>query len=359
MKQTEKVLEIVQEQKLDGIYVTKKSNVNYITGYPDELAYAVIGPKGQYVITDSRFTELAEQSCPEFEIINWHLYDRSIPKAVAAACEKAGIKKLGFEECFTPYDKYAALNGLLADQGIELVPTQNIIEELRYTKSEEEIANTRIACQIADQALEELVPFIKAGVTERELCARLEFSMKMHGAHDLGFETILISGAKTSLLHGKPSDKKVEEGDFVLIDYGAMYNGYISDTTRTFIVGTPDEKQVEIYNLVKEGQETGLSYMGPGVHATKPDQEIRKKVAKYEEYYYAGIGHGVGLDLHEEPFLGNYGTKTMEPGCVITMEPGIYIPGWGGVRIEDTVLITEKGNEILTHFPKELMILKS
>lgn len=358
MKQIGKVLEIVQEQKLDGIYVTKKSNVNYITGYPDELAYAVIGPKGQYVITDSRFTELAEQSCPEFEIINWHLYDRSIPKAVAAACVKAGIKRLGFEECFTPYDKYAALNGLLKDQGIELVPTQNIIEELRYTKSEEEAANTRIACQIADQALEELIPYIKAGVTERELCARLEFSMKMHGAHDLGFETILISGAKTSLLHGKPSDKKVEEGDFVLIDYGAMYNGYISDTTRTFIVGTPNEKQVEIYNLVKEGQETGLSYMGPGVHATKPDQEIRKKVAEYEEYYYAGIGHGVGLDLHEDPFLGNYGTKTMEPGCIITMEPGIYIPGWGGVRIEDTVLITGEGKEILTHFSKELMILK-
>ena len=358
MNQCERVLKIVQAQGIDGMYITKKSNVNYLTGYPDELAYAVIGPKGQYVITDSRFTELAEQSCPGFEIVNWHLFDRSIPKAVADTCKKAGIKRLGFEECFTTFDKYTQMNNLLVEAGIEMVPTQNVIEELRYTKSEEEVKNTRIACKIADQALEELIPYIKPGVSERELCARLEFSMKMHGAHDLGFETILISGAKTSLLHGKPSDKKVEEGDFVLVDFGAMYNGYISDMTRTFIVGEPDEKQVEIYNLVKEAQEIGLSYMGPGVHATKPDAEIRKHVAKYEEYYYAGIGHGVGLDLHEEPFIGNYGTKTMETGCVITMEPGIYIPGWGGVRIEDTVLITEDGIERLTHFPKELMILK-
>lgn len=357
MNQIKKVLEILEKKNLDGIYVTKKSNVNYITGYPDELAYAVIARKGQYVITDSRFTELAEQSCPDFEIVNWHTFERSIPKAVEAVCKKAGIKRLGFEECFTPFDKYAELEGLLTAQDVELIPTKDVIEKLRYRKSEKETANTRMACQIADKALEELVPYIKPGVTERELCARLEFSMKMNGAHDLGFETILISGTKTSLLHGKPGDKKIEEGDFVLVDYGAMYNGYISDTTRTFIVGEPSEKQLEIYNLVREGQETGLAYMGPFIHAARPDLEIRKKVAKYEEYYYAGIGHGVGLDLHEEPFLGNYGTKTMEPGCIITMEPGIYVPGWGGVRIEDTVLITEDGIEVLTHFPKELMVL--
>lgn len=143
----------------------------------------------------------------------------------------------------------------------------------------------------------------------------------------------------------------------MLVDYGAKYNGYISDTTRTFVVGHASDKQKEIYGMVKQGQEIGLQNMGPGIHAAKPDEEIRKVISKYEEYYYSGIGHGVGLDLHEEPFLGNYGTKIMQPGCVITMEPGIYIPGWGGVRIEDTVLITENGAETLTHFPKDLMIL--
>lgn len=358
MKKLEQLLDILKAQGLDGIYITKESNVKYITGYPDELAYAVICPQGKYVITDTRFVEMAEQACPEFEIINWHNSDRSLPKAVADVCAKNGIKRLGFEECFTTYDKYTDLASRLEASGTELIPTRNIIEELRYAKESDEVANSRIACEIADKALEELVPYIKPGVTERELCARLEFSMKMHGAQDIGFETILISGAKTSLLHGKPSDKKIEEGDFVLVDFGAKYNGYISDMTRTFIVGEPDEKQLEVYNLVKESQQIGLDNMGPGAHATKPDAEIRKIVGKYEEYYYSGMGHGVGLDLHEEPFLGCYGTRTMEPGCVITMEPGIYIPGWGGVRIEDTVLITETGTEILTHFPKELMILK-
>ena len=357
MNKMEQLLGILEEKGLDGIYITKESNVKYISGYPDELAYVIICPKGKYLITDSRFTELAEQSCPDYEIINWHLYDRSIPKAVESVCEKAGIKRLGFEECFTTFDKYEEIRSRLADHSVELIPIRNIIEELRYVKSPEEIANTRIACEIADKALEELVPYIKPGVTERELCARLEFSMKMHGAQDVGFETILISGAKTSLLHGKPGDKKVEEGDFVLIDFGAKYNGYISDMTRTFGVGHLSEKQKEIYNLVKEAQEIGVQNMGPGVPTSKPDAEIRKIIAKYEEYYYSGMGHGVGLDLHEEPFLGQKGTRTMLPGCVITMEPGIYIPGWGGVRIEDTVLITENGPEKLTHFPKDLMIL--
>lgn len=357
MNRTDMLLELINEQHLDGLYITKQSNVSYITGYPDELAYAIIGPRANYLITDSRFIELAEQACPEFTIVNWHHFERSIPKAIADICEKEGIENLGFEECFTTYDKYAQLKELLDTKQIALSPTQNTIETLRYTKNEIEIANTKMACSIADKALEELIPYIKPGVTERELCARLECSMKMNGAHDIGFETILISGSKTSLLHGKPGDKKVEYGDFVLVDYGAMYNGYISDTTRTFVVGEVSEKQQEVYSLVQACQETGLHFMGPGVHATTSDVEIRRLVGEYESYYYAGIGHGVGLDLHEEPFLGNCGTKVMKPGCIITMEPGIYIPSWGGVRIEDTVLVTDSGIEILTHFPKELMIL--
>ena len=255
------------------------------------------------------------------------------------------------------FDKYEELKNLIEKDNGELIPTENIVETLRYVKDKDEIKNTRKACEIADKALEELIPHIKAGVSEIELATRLEYFMKMNGAQNIGFETILISGAKTSLLHGKPSDKIIEKGDFVLIDYGAMYNGYISDTTRTFIVGGASEKQLEIYNLVKEAQNVGVENMKAGVHATIPDAEIRKVVKKYEDYYYQGIGHGVGRDVHEEPFIGNYGDKIIEEGCIITMEPGIYFPGWGGVRIEDTVLITKNGPERLTKFPKDLMIL--
>ena len=278
-------------------------------------------------------------------------------KAVKSVCDKVGIKKLGFERTNIVFDKYEELKNLIEKDNGELIPTENIVETLRYVKDKDEIKNTRKACEIADKALEELIPHIKAGVSEIELATKLEYFMKMNGAQNIGFETILISGAKTSLLHGKPSDKIIEKGDFVLIDYGAMYNGYISDTTRTFIVGGASEKQLEIYNLVKEAQNVGVENMKAGVHATIPDAEIRKVVKKYEDYYYQGIGHGVGRDVHEEPFIGNYGDKIIEEGCIITMEPGIYFPGWGGVRIEDTVLITKNGPERLTKFPKDLMIL--
>lgn len=358
MKQIEKVLSILEEQDLDGIYLTKESNVNYISGFTDEAAFVIICKTGQFIITDGRFTELASKVCTGFEVVNWHLFDRSIVKAVQNVCQKTGIRRLGFESTNLTFDKYNELKEMLTADNITLYPTQGVIEALRYVKSDEEIENSRKACQIADEALHDLIPHIKEGVSERELCARLEFYMKMHGAHAIGFETILISGTKTSLPHGKPNDKLIQSGDFVTIDFGAMYNGYISDMTRTFVVGNASEKQVEIYNLVKAGQETGLLHMGSGVHAQKPDQEIRKIIKKYEEFYYPGIGHGVGRDLHENPFLGNYGSMTMQPGCIITMEPGLYIPDWGGVRIEDTVLIKENGIEVLTHFPKDLMILK-
>lgn len=357
MNKISKVLDILESKNLDAIYLTNEPNVNYISGFTDEAANVVICKGGNFLITDGRFTELAEKTCPGFEIVNWHLFDRDVTKAVSHICTQNDVKSLGFEETTLSYNKYNSLKSQLDESSINLVPTQGIVESLRYIKDEEELKNLRIACEIADKALEQLVTHIKSGVSERELCAHLEFYLKMNGAHEIGFETILISGVKTSLPHGKPDDKIVEKGDFVTIDFGAMYNGYISDMTRTFVVGEPNEKQLEVYNLVKEAQQVGLDHMKNGAHATDPDNAIRKVIKKYEEYYYNGIGHGVGRNLHEEPFLGNYGTRTLQTGCVITMEPGLYIPGWGGVRIEDTVLIKDDGIEILTHFPKDLIVI--
>ncbi|WP_315167190.1 Xaa-Pro peptidase family protein [Metaclostridioides mangenotii] len=354
-----KVLELLESKNLDAIYLTNEQNVNYISGFTDEAANVLICKNGNFLITDGRFTELAEKTCPGFEIVNWHLFDRDVTKAVKHICTENGVKNLGFEEVTLSFNKYNSLHTLLEKEGIDLAPTQGIVESLRYVKDEEEILNLRKACEIADKALEQLVPHIKAGVSERELCAHLEFYLKINGAHAIGFETILISGVKTSLPHGKPDDKIVEEGDFVTIDFGAMYNGYISDMTRTFVVGKPNDKQIEVYNLVKKAQQVGLDHMKNGAHATEPDTAIRKVIKKYEEFYYNGIGHGVGRNLHEEPFIGNYGSRILESGCVITMEPGLYIPGWGGVRIEDSVLIKDDGIEILTKFPKDLIIIEN
>lgn len=357
MERITKVQEILFEKNLDAIYLSKEANVNYISGFTDEAAMVIITKSGKYLLTDGRFTELAETLCEGFEVVNWQKFESNLPKAIAYICEKDKVKRLGFEETNMSFAQYRFFNEALQNYGIELEPVRNVIEPLRYIKNEEEQQYLRKACQIADEALEELIPYIKVGASERELCARLEYSMKMRGAQAIGFETILISGAKTSLPHGKPDDKCIEFGDFVTIDFGAMYNGYISDMTRTFVVGEADEKQREVYELVRQAQEAGVKQMRAGAVASEPDREIRKIIKKYEEFYYPGMGHGVGRELHEEPFLGKNATRIMEAGCVITMEPGIYIPGWGGVRIEDTVLITEDGCEPLTHFPKELMVL--
>lgn len=357
MNSVEKIKVVLEEKNLDAIYISNIENVNYISGYSDEAAFVIITKKNNYIITDTRFIELAESECVGFKIINWHLYDRSLVNAIKEICIKENIHKLAFEQNDLVFAKYNELNLTLNDCKVELIPSENIVEELRYIKSDSEIEHIRKACEIADKALEDLIPHIKIGTKESDLAAKLEYYLKLHGAQQIGFETILVSGAKSSLLHGKPNDKVLENGDFLIIDYGAKYNGYISDTTRTFIIGSADEKQVELYNMVLEAQLVGIENMGPGIHATKPDDEIRKVVKKFEDNYYRGLGHGVGRNLHEEPFLGNYGTKNMEAGCVITMEPGIYFPGWGGVRIEDTVLVTENGYEILTKFPKELTIL--
>ena len=357
MNKIEKLVKLLEEKNLDAIYLTNSQNVNYISNYNDEDAFAIISKNGNFLITDTRYMELAESLCKGFELVNWHLFDRNIGKAVEDVCLKNNIKTLGFEGSSLTFEKYEAFKSQLDKSEINLVCSDGLIEELRYVKDQEEIDNIKKACEIADKALEELIPHIKVGVTERELAAKLEYFMKMNGAHNLGFDTILISGAKTSLLHGKPSDKKIERGDLLLIDYGAMYNGYRSDTTRTFIVGEANEKQIELYELIKKAQLVGIENMKDGVHATVPDAKIREVVKEYEQYYYRGLGHGIGRSLHEEPFLGNYGTKTLKEGCVVTMEPGVYFPGWGGIRIEDTVLITKEGPQILTKFPKELMIL--
>lgn len=357
MNKIEKLVSLLEEKNLDAIYLTDVQNVNYISNYNDEDAFAIISREGKFLITDTRYMELAESLCKGFELVNWHLFDRNVSRAVASVCEKNNIKTLGFEGYSLTFSKYEGLKSELDKSNVELVCADGLVEELRYIKNEEEIENIKKACEIADKALEELIPHIKVGVTERDLAAKLEYFMKMNGAHNLGFETILISGAKSSLLHGKPSDKKVENGDLLLIDFGAMYNGYRSDMTRTFIVGEASEKQIELYELIKKAQIVGVENMNPGVHATVPDAKIREVVKEYEEYYYRGLGHGIGRNLHEELFLGNYGTKTLEEGCVITMEPGVYFPGWGGIRIEDTVLVTKDGPQILTKFPKDLMIL--
>lgn len=351
------ILNTLKKYNLDALFLLKKSNVNYMSGFTDEAAYVLISEKGSFLITDGRFFELAEKLCKPlgFKVVNWNKFSKNLVTGVSSIVSDLGIKHLGFEREAMSFDMFDNLSKSLVN--VELIPTSGIIEDLRYVKDEKEISLLREAGRITDKVFEEILNFIKPGMTENEVAAKLEYLIKLNGGEGVGFDTILISGAKTSLPHGKPDNKVIEFGDFVTLDYGALYKGYTADMTRTIVVGQPNEKQLEIYNLVKEAQQAGMDAIKDGVTSKYPDDIIRKIIAPYIEYYYPGIGHGVGLDLHEQPFLGINGDKIIKKNCVITVEPGLYIPNWGGVRIEDSVLVLENGVERLNNCTKDLICL--
>lgn len=355
MEKVKEVLKVLDEQQLDGLFLVKQANVNYISKFTDEASFVLISKNGNFFITDGRFFELAQKLCKGFEVLNSQNFDKGLLGIVEEICKDNGIKRLGFERKWTSYDMYENMTKIF--KNIELVPTQDIIEDLRYIKDEEEIEILREASRITDKAFEEILNHIKPGMTEKQVAAKLEYIIKMNGGDGVGFDTILISGKKTSLPHGKPDDKVIENGDFITLDFGALYKGYTSDMTRTIVVGKPSDKQVEIYNIVKEAQQVGLDNIRAGVNSKIPDAAVREVVKDYIEYYYPGIGHGIGRDLHEPPFIGKSTNYTIKKNCVITMEPGLYIPDWGGVRIEDSVLVTEDGCERLTKCTKDLICL--
>lgn len=358
MERIQRLVSEMKKRSLQAMFVMKLANVRYISRFTDEDSYLLITEKGNYFITDGRYTEQAQNQCPNFKVFNWRDHGRSIGECVKYILDtyESGIKNIGFEEnavSFGMYDKIKKAN-----EGIEMVSTGSLLDELRYVKDEDEIACARRAAQISDKAFMQIIDFVKPGMTENEVALQLEYYMRKEGAEGVAFDTILISGAKSSLLHGKPDEKVIEEGDFLLMDYGALYKGYRSDMTRTIMIGEPDEKQREIYELVRKAEEEAVKTVKAGVQTNVPDKVAREITNKYIEYYYPGIGHGVGLELHEEPFISINGNRAFEKNCVVTVEPGIYIPGWGGVRVEDTVIVTEDGCEILTHAPKELIIIK-
>lgn len=348
-----RVIENLESKGLEALLLIKQANVNYVSGFTDEASFALVTTKGNFFITDGRFYELAQNQCEGFEIINWQKIGSHFTDAVEYICKKINIKKLGFEPEIVTFDVYKSLENKLVNA--ELIPVSDIVEDLRYTKDEDEIKLLRKACSITDEAFSEIVEYIEPGMTENQVAAKLEYILKIKGASGPSFDTILISGTKTSLPHGKPDDKVIEDGDLITLDFGALYKGYHADMTRNLIVGEPTKKQIDLYNTVLRAQEAALESLKPGVLSSEPDSVVREIVKDYIEYYYPGIGHGVGLELYENPFISKDGDMKIEKNCVMTVEPGIYIPGFGGVRIEDTILVTENGVERLTQSTKELI----
>ncbi|RHW38481.1 aminopeptidase P family protein [Lysinibacillus yapensis] len=353
MIKLEKLRKALTEQNVDALLITNEYNRRYMTGFTGTAGVAIISQNDAVFITDFRYTEQAKKQIEHFRIVQ---HEGVLFKEVASQAEKMGIKTLGFEKDTMTYGMYETYQMLIK---AELVPLSGLIEKIRLIKTEQEIKIIKVACEIADQAFSHILTVIKPGLTELEIANELEFFMRKLGATSSSFDTIVASGVRSALPHGVATDKVIEKGDFVTLDFGALYNGYISDITRTIAVGQPSEKLVEMYHTVLESQLLALEKVGPGMNGIEADRVARDYLTLkgYGEAFGHSTGHGIGLEVHEGPGLSSRSNTTLEPNMVVTIEPGIYLPGIGGVRIEDDILITEAGNEKLTHSSKELIIL--
>ncbi len=349
-------IEDLNREGLDGLLITDESNVRYLSAFTGDSSVLLISKNGNYLFTDPRYIEQATMECSnQIKVILWYKDRRFGHETYQKAIDETGIQKLGFEKVSLTFESYDYLkNNLTA----ELVPTKDMIEKLRYIKQPYEINALKRACEISDLALEKTIKTIKEGQTEKEIAALLEYNMCLGGADNVSFDTICLTGGRSSLLHGKPSFAKLKKGDYLLFDFGALVNGYHSDISRTFAIGKADDKHKELYHIIKDCQQTIIDSIRHGIHISTINAIINKTIPeKYKPYYYAGYGHGVGLVIHEQPFMKEDADFTFKENMVITVEPGIYIPYWGGLRIEDTILVTENGSEQLTQFNKELICL--
>lgn len=352
----QKILDIMEKELVDGFYITNPKNVRYVSGYTSDDSFLLITKDNKFFITDARYTEQAKNECPDYEIIDWRAKGKGMHESINYILDKTKVKRLGFESEHISHNKFVDLSQNI---DIELVPVVGLVEKLRRVKTIQEIEYLREACKIADRAFNRILKDIKVGITEKSLSAKLSYYLRIEGADARSLNNIFISGKRTSLLHGIPSDKKIEYGDFVLMDFGASYNGYLSDITRTVVVGKASEKQKEVYEIEKKSQQDAIDAIKAGVPTKEPYFASLKAMegTEYIKYHYTGIGHGIGLDVHEEPFMSPFLNDVLEKNNVVTVEPGIYIPDWGGVRIEDQVLVTEEGCEMLSFSSRDLITL--
>ncbi|MGG0667928.1 Xaa-Pro peptidase family protein [Lederbergia citrisecunda] len=348
-----KLREALKENGLDALLVTNPYNRRYMTGFTGSAGVAVVSAEDAVFITDFRYTEQAAKQVQGFRIVK---HEKTIIEEVANQVKEMKIKTLGFEKDNVSFGTYELYNDKV---DAELKAVSGIVEKLRMVKTADEIEILQQAAKIADDAFAHICTFIKPGVTELEVSNELEMFMRKQGATSSSFDTIVASGERGALPHGVASDKVIQSGELVTLDFGALYNGYISDITRTVAVGEPSEQLKEIYEVTLAAQVLALEKIKPGMTGIEADAIARDYIKSkgYGDAFGHSTGHGIGLEVHEGPALSFRSETVLVPNMTVTVEPGIYLPGIGGVRIEDDILITEDGNVRLTHSPKELIIL--
>lgn len=344
----------MDKEGLDGFLVLHSFNRNYLSGFSGSSGALILGPSKTLFLTDSRYTVQAKVQVEGAQVV---LQTRAILADAAILVKKLKIKKLGFESLHLSHAAFVLLSKALPK--VKLIATQGLAEGLRAIKDPSEMAKMRLAAKITDKTFQHIQRFIKPGVSESELAVEMEHFMRQQGASGPSFETIVASGWRAALPHGVASDKRIAKGDMIVFDFGCLYDGYCSDMTRMACVGKPSAEQKKIYQIVKDAQQAGLDCISAGRKAGDVDLAARGLIRKagYARHFGHGLGHGVGVEVHEEPRLGPKITETLKEGMAVTCEPGIYLEGKFGVRIEDLVFVTQNGYENLYQTSKELAIV--
>ncbi len=343
----------LSEQNLDGIYITNMTNVRYMTGFTGSAGSCLVTMDNQYFFSDGRYLT---QSKSEVKGFNRIIGNEAHLKMMSKNCDLSDGIKLGFEADFVSVSLFNNMKKQFTHVNWE--KTSRIIEELAAVKDDTELDALRTAVEITDQVYKEVLPMIKVGVTEKEIAHELSFRYRAYGDGE-AYSPIVATGANSALPHAVSGDRPFEKGDFIVIDAAAKYAGYHADMTRTPVVGEATDRHREIYEIVKVSQQKGLDGVKAGLSCKDADALTRNHIdgAGYGEYYIHSTGHGLGLEIHTMPRLSSMSTDTLQENYVVTIEPGIYIPEWGGVRIEDDVIIQKNGCEVLNQTSKELMIL--
>jgi len=350
----ESVRKILDSNHLDGILFSSLENIRYLCGFTGSDGAFVLTQKDAFFLTDSRYWTQAAEEVEGSQIIH---YKKKI-EGIASLISDFRLKRIGFESTSLTFSLHQFLSQKLAKEA-ELIPLEDETRNVRAVKDAQELALIRTAIDISSNAFLRIVGMLKEGVLEAEIAWEMEFFMKTNGAEALGFDIIVASGKRSALPHGRASGKRIEKGDFVLIDFGSSFEGYHSDQTRTLVCGKPSSEQEKVYQVVKEAHDRAIGLIRPGIPIHEVDEAARGHIREcgYGEYFGHGLGHGIGLAVHEDPAVNRENRGLVQEGMVFTVEPGVYIPDWGGVRIEDMILVTPQGAEILTHLPSDLKVV--
>lgn len=358
MTRLERLRLSLEQSGIQGFLVSNAANRFYLSGFTGDSGYLLLTRSGNWLLTDRRFIEQGQKEAPDFEVAD--LGNEPLKK-MGEIVAQTGIEELYFEEEHFTVAVHRRLTEAIEDwpRKVVLKPVSGLVEKLRRVKEVVEIELLQQAIAIADKAFDHILPYLKPGVKEREIALELEYFMRRQGASAASFPTIVASGPRSALPHGTAGDRELQPGDLVVLDFGAVYKGYHSDLTRTVVLGPASLEQRKVYETVLTAQRLALEGLQAGVPAREIDALARKHIeeAGFQGRLNHGLGHGVGLEVHEGPTLNSRQKEPLEAGAVVTVEPGIYLPGWGGVRIEDIALVQDGGCQVLSRAAKEFMVL--